>query len=162
MQAFGKHISGLLSRKIVLISTLTSIVWECLVHHSQITLGIFILTSLFINKFSVTLTVLMCIFLITCDAQPFPHMIMDHLRFCSVKCCVCKNSAHFSVGILSPHCSKTGSELPEGAPPPHGALKKRLKPWCSLAGSGIVLPPQLWRQGRFLVQVQVQPSVGPS
>lgn len=58
MQAFGKHVSGLLSRKIVLIYTLTSTVWERLAHHSQITPGIFILTSLFINKFSVTLTVL--------------------------------------------------------------------------------------------------------
>lgn len=42
MQAFGRHISGLPSRKIVLIYTLTSIVWECLVSHSQVTLGIFI------------------------------------------------------------------------------------------------------------------------
>lgn len=40
MQAFGKHISGLPSRKIVPIYTLTSTVWERLV--SQITLGVFI------------------------------------------------------------------------------------------------------------------------
>lgn len=42
MQAFGKHISGLPSRRIVLIYTLTSIVWEFLVPHSQVTLGILI------------------------------------------------------------------------------------------------------------------------
>lgn len=40
MQAVGKHISGVPSRRIVLIYTLTNIVWECLVPHSQITLGI--------------------------------------------------------------------------------------------------------------------------
>lgn len=54
-----------------------------------------------------------------------PHMMMGHFWFCSVNCHV-YDLAHFSVGVLSPQCSKIGPEYWEGAPS-HGDLGKWLE-----------------------------------
>lgn len=146
------------SRKIVLIYTLTSIVWECLIPYSQITLGIFIVFHfyrLFINKFHHSY----CFnvhFLITWDAEHFYDYGPFMVPFCKM---LFVNLVHFSIGILSLHCSKTGTGHREG-PLPHGKLGKWLEVQvfsCNLKCCCLHSPQS---RASFFSKSEFQPAVG--